>query len=150
MTLATIKMTEILDFDIWEKLMGKLILSCARVEYELMQLYKFWLPNRNYYEDSCENRYDKAIGVTKEKLGKNHPMIEEMIKMKSIALYRHIIAHNPIHFSNEHNEWRIFDLKTNSESLNLSELKKLANNAELNSIKLSANLRINIKNHYHQ
>lgn len=138
-------MTEILDFDKWEKLMGKLILSCARVEYELMRLYEFWLPNRKYYEDSYEDRYNKAIGITKEKLGENHTMIEEMIKMKSIALYRHIIAHNPIHFSNEFNEWRIFDLKTNSESINLLELETLANNAELNSIKLSANLRINIK-----
>lgn len=137
-------MNNILDFEIWEKSIGEIILSCARVEYEMFRLYKLWIPDRNFHDDVYENRYDKAIGVAKEKLGESHSMINQLIKMKKTAKYRHMIAHNPIHFSNEYDDWRIFDLKTNTDSLGLLDLKKIAHEAEMNSIELSTNLRINV------
>ena len=132
-----------LIFEKWEMTIGKLILACARVEYELFRLYNYWIPAKTFHNDNYEKRYDKFIGLVKMKLN-NDTIVNQLIEMKSFVKFRHIIAHNPIHYSNSHNEWRIFDLKNNNKSIPLDELIDISKKANDLSIRLSANLRINV------
>tara|TARA_R100001230_G_C5494920_1_gene41126 strand:- start:59 stop:475 length:417 start_codon:yes stop_codon:yes gene_type:complete len=138
-------MSNQLNLESWKQLIGKLILSCTRVEYELFRLYKNWLPNRQFYDDTYEDKYNKSIGITKEKVGEHNELLEELIEMKKIAKYRHLVAHNPVHYCNKTSSWKIFDLKKEELSIDINDLKDITNRAESLSILLSKNLRIIIK-----
>ena len=63
-------MDDELDFEKWEAAIGKLILACSRVEYELIRLYEKWLPDRVYHKDAYLSRFDKSIGVARRSLKK--------------------------------------------------------------------------------
>lgn len=138
-------MSKELNLEEWQQQIGKLIMSCTRVEYELSRLYKIWLSNRNFSDDSYDEKYNKSIGISKLNIGEHHEMIQQLVEMKKIATHRHLVAHNPVHYSNESSTWRIFNLKSNKESIGLFELEVLAERAEILSLKLSANLRVLIR-----
>lgn len=138
-------MSKELNLEEWQQQIGKLIMSCTRVEYELSRLYKIWLSNRNFSDDSYDEKYNKSIGISKLNIGEHHEMIQQLVEMKKIATHRHLVAHNPVHYSNESSTWRILNLKSNKESIGLFELEVLAERAEILSLKLSANLRVLIR-----
>lgn len=133
-----------LKFEKWESAIGKLVLACSRVEYELIRLYEKHLPGRDYHKDGYESRFDKSIGVAKSRLECGDRIAEALIVMKKAAHYRHLVAHNPIHYSSETDNWHIFDLKNNEISICLDELIGLSKNISKHSIALSADLRINV------
>lgn len=133
-----------LKFEQWEVAIGRLILACSRVEYELIRLYVKYLPDRDYHKDSYESRFDKSIGVARSKLDCGERIASALVLMKKVAHYRHMVAHNPIHYSLETDNWYIFDLKSNKNSICLDELLELAKNIHKHSIALSADLRLNV------
>ena len=133
------------DFERWQFAIGKLIFSCARVEYEILKLYNKWLPKRDFHKDKFKQKYDVTIGIVKSKFGKEHELVMQLIEMKSYASIRHVVAHTPVHYSHEYYDWRFFDLKSNLISFNILELEKISKKAELDSIILSMNLRVNLK-----
>lgn len=132
------------DLDKWEIAIGKLILSCSRVEYEIIRLYEKWLPNRSYHSDDYFGRFDKAIGVAKTKLENGQEISEKLVEMRKYAKFRHLIAHNPVHYSNESEEWEIFDLKNEEESVNFSCLVTITQEIYELSVKLAVLLRVNV------
>lgn len=133
-----------LNFNKWESAIGRLILSCSRVEYELIRLYEKWLPNRTYHSDSYLSRYDKAIGVAKESLNQGEQIASMLIQMRKFAHLRHMVAHNPIHYSTETETWHIFDLKDNKDSIDLQSLLDVSEKIYKLSTLLSYLLRVNI------
>lgn len=137
-------MSEDLDFCKWESAVGKLILSCSRVEYELMRLYEKHYPEKNYHTDSYEKRFDKSIGFARNHLRDGEEVANMLVNMKQVAFYRHLVAHNPIHYSSVTDNWHIFDLKTNKDSVSLDELVKLSKAVDEFSINLATKLRINV------
>lgn len=137
-------MEEELDFDKWEAAIGKIILACSRVEYELSRLYEKWMPGRNYHSDDYLGRFDKSIGVAKKSLPEGGAIAEKLIEMKGYARYRHLVAHNPIHYSSDTDSWHIFDLKDEKSEVDLNDLIELSNKAYETSIDLSALLRVNV------
>ena len=138
-------MREELNFNEWESSIGKLILSYAQVEFELMRLYKIWIPDREYKDETYEERFKKAIGVAKDRLGSEHSTIEYLIKMKRFLPFRHLVAHNPIPYSNQDDDWYIFDLKNQKSKINLNELIKISNDLFFVSLRLCKELRINVR-----
>ena len=137
-------MEDELDFEKWESAIGKLILSCSRVEYELMRLYQKHIPEREYHSDSYESRFDKSIGFAKKTLKNGNVIAAMLVEMKKVASYRHLVAHNPVHYSSYTDTWHIFDLKNNTDSVSLNELLELSKSVNNLSISLAAELRINI------
>lgn len=137
-------MEDELDFEKWESAIGKLILACSRVEYELIRLYEKWLPDRTYHEDDYLSRFDKAIGVAKRSLENGDNISELLIHMKKAANFRHLVAHNPIHYSSETDDFHIFDLKNNEDSVCVNELLSIAESVGIISIELTVQLRINV------
>ncbi len=133
-----------LKFDQWEAAIGKLVLACSRVEYEMIRLYEKHMPDRDFHSDGYESRFDKSIGVAKARFDDGERIAVALIHMKKIASYRHMVAHNPIHYSPETDNWHIFDLKRNEDSISLDELVELSKNVSRHSIALSADLRINV------
>ncbi len=131
-----------LDFEVWQLAIGKLIMACSRVEYELLKFYELRLPERSYLNDSYLDRFDKAIGISKRIFDPKTGMVEGLIQMRKIAKYRHIVAHNPVHYSNDTGNWHIFDLKTEEDSVTLNDLVFISEEAELTSIRVAAGLRI--------
>jgi hypothetical protein len=132
------------DFERWEAAIGKVVLACARVEYELIGLYEKWMPDRIYHDDSYEGRYDKAIGVARSSLPKGNEIATNLIEMKKYARYRHLVAHNPIHYSSESDTWKIFDLKNNEIEVSLSELEEISGKAYKLSVQTAVLLRVNV------
>ncbi len=137
-------MDEDLDFDKWESSIGKIILSCSRVEYELSRLYEKWMPDRNFYYDDYLSRFDKSIGVAKKSLKNGDEIASKLIEMKAFSRYRHLVAHNPIHYSSNTESWHIFDLKNEIIEVDLSDLEKIAQESWKISIDLSVMLRVNV------
>ncbi|MFV1874036.1 MAG: hypothetical protein ACMZ64_12010 [Oleiphilus sp.] len=137
-------MNDELDFEKWEAAIGKLILACSRVEYELMRLYDKWLPDRVYHEDAYLSRFDKSIGVAKQSLTNGYMIAELLVQMKRAANIRHLVAHNPIHYSSETDSFHIFDLKTNKDSVCLNDLLSISESVGNISIDLACQLRINV------
>lgn len=133
-----------LDFEKWEAAIGKIILACSRVEYELSRLYEKWMPDRDYHSDSYLCRYDKAIGVAKESLRESSPIVEKLIEMKRFSRYRHLVAHNPIHYSSKTNSWHIFDLKDEKSEVDLNDLIGISQKIYEVSIDLAVLLRVNV------
>ncbi len=138
------KLTMDLDFEKWEPAIGKLILACSRIEYELMRLYEKHMPDRDFHADSYESRFNKSIGVAKKSLENGDYIAEFLIFMKRVANFRHLIAHNPIHYCSSTDAWHIFDLKNNENSLSLDEIMSLAKPVDNISSILAAQLRINV------
>ena len=133
-----------LDLEEWESAIGKLILACSRVEYELIRLYEKWLPTRVYHKDSYFDRIDKAIGVAKRSLSNGDEIVKFLIEMRKFSEYRHMVAHNPVHYSNETGSWHIFDLKSNSISTCIDGLSSISKDAYIVSVKLAVLLRVNV------
>ena len=133
-----------LNFEEWESAIGRLILSCSRVEYELIRLYEKWLPNRTYHSDGYLNRFDKAIGVAKESLNQGEQIATMLIKMRTFANLRHMVAHNPIHYSVETQTWHVADLKENKDSIDINRLLDVVEEVHKVSTILSYLLRENI------
>ena len=137
-------MDEDLDFDKWEFSIGKIILSCSRVEYELSRLYEKWMPERSFYSDDYLSRFDKSIGVAKNSLKNGDEIARKLIEMKALSKYRHLVAHNPIHYSSNTESWHIFDLKDEIIEVDLNDLGKIAEECWRISIDLSVMLRVNV------
>lgn len=137
-------MKDELDFDKWESAIGKLILSCSRVEFELLRLYEKWLPSRKYHKDSYIDRFDKAIGVANRSLNQGSDVADLLIAMKKYAKLRHMVAHNPIHYSSSEDAWFIFDLKSGESAINISNLEQEAKLAGALSTRLCILLRVNV------
>lgn len=131
-----------LDFEKWQVAIGKLIMACSRVEFELLRFYQLRLPERSYLDDSYLDRFDKAIGVSKKIFDSNMGITEGLIKIRKIANYRHMVAHNPVHYSSDTGTWHIFDLKNGKDSVTLNDLVSISNEAELTSIRVAGELRI--------
>ena len=137
-------MDDELDFEKWEAAIGKLILACSRVEYELIRLYEKWLPDRVYHKDAYLSRFDKSIGVARRSLKNGDTISELLVHMKKAANIRHLIAHNPIHYSSETNDFHIFDLKNNENSVCINELLSISESVGIISTELAVQLRINV------
>lgn len=137
-------MEDELDFKRWEAAIGKLILSCSRVEYELIRLYEKHMPDREYHSDGYESRFDKSIGVAKKALNNGEQIAAMLVEMKKVAFYRHLVAHNPMHYSSDTDTWHIFDLKINKDSVSLNELSQLSMSVDKLSSCLATELRINV------
>jgi hypothetical protein len=135
-------MDEELDFDKWESSIGKIILACSRVEYELSRLYEKWMLDRSYYSDDYLSRYDKSIGVAKQSLRNGCDIGRKLIEMKAFSKYRHLVAHNPIHCSSDTESWHIFDMKDEKVEVDLNDLEEIARQAYKTSIDLSVMLRV--------
>ena len=133
-----------LDFNKIEAAIGKMVLACSRVEYELIRLYEKYLPERDYHRDSYFDRYKKAISVANATLTNGDIIAQKLTEMKTIAGYRHLVAHNPVHYSNETGTWHIFDLKNNKKSESLNNLGALSVAANKLSRELSVLLRVNV------
>ena len=131
-----------LDFEKWQMAIGKLIMACSRVEFELLRFYQLRLPERSYLDDSYLDRFDKAIGVSKIVFDSEIGVVQGLIKIRKIASYRHMVAHNPVHYSSETDEWHIFDLKSGKYSVTLNDLVSISQEAELTSIRVASALRI--------
>lgn len=140
------------DFDRLEAAIGKLILACSRVEYELLRLYRSWMPSRDYFRDSYAKRYDRAIGEAKQKVGETHEMVEMLISMRKLSSLRHQVAHNPIHHVTSRDreshgisaEFAIFDQKGSEAPLSLDDLESQAADAYRLSVRLAVSLRTNV------
>lgn len=137
-------MEEKLNFELWEAAIGKLILACSRVEYEMIRLYEKRIPEVLYHRDSYLNRFDRAIKIAKASLDNGDEISGKLAEMKKFAEYRHLVAHNPIHYSNETDSWHIFDLKNNSKSVQINDLCEIAEEAKSLSIELCVLLRCNV------
>lgn len=130
-----------LDFEEWQMAIGKLVMACSRVEFELLRFYKLRLPERSYLDDSYLDRFDKAIGVSKKIFDSKMGITKGLIEIRKIANYRHMVAHNPIHYSSDTDTWHIFDLKNGKDSITLNELVSISKQAELSSIQIAGALR---------
>lgn len=137
-------MNDELDFNKIEASIGKMVLACSRVEYELIRLYEKYLPERAYHRDSYFYRYNKAINIAKSSLTNGNMIATKLIKMKEFAEYRHLIAHNPVHYTNDTGTWHILDLKQNNKSVAINNLAALSEAANKLSIELSVLLRVNV------
>ncbi len=137
-------MDEELNFDKWESSIGKVILASSRVEYELSRLYEKWMPDRSYYSDDYLSRFDKSIGVAKQSLKNGDGIASKLIEMKVFAKYRHLVAHNPIHYSSDTESWHIFDMKDETVVVDLMDLEDIARQAYSLSIELSVMLRVHV------
>jgi hypothetical protein len=131
-----------LDFEKWQMAIGRLIMACSRVEFELLRFYQQRLPERSYLDDSYLDRFDKAIGVSKRLFDSKTGIAEGLIEKRKIANYRHMVAHNPVHYSNDTDTWHIFDLKNGKDSVTLNDLVSISKEAELTSIRVAGALRV--------
>ncbi|MGI1668867.1 MAG: hypothetical protein K6L74_00945 [Neptuniibacter sp.] len=141
-----------LDFEKWEALIGKIILACTKVEYELTRLYEVCLPNRDFHKDDYSGRFDKAIGVAKSRLKNGDVIANMLIEMKKYSKIRHMVAHNPIHYLSQEErkmvsdgcEFGILDAKKGGEVVTIKSIEKDATNASNLSNALCSELRINV------
>lgn len=133
-----------MEFNKIEAAIGKMVLACSRVEYELIRLYEKYLPERAYHRDSYFDRYKNTITVAKVSLTNGDMIAKKLTEMKEIAEYRHLVAHNPVHYSNETETWHIFDLKQNKKSVSINNLGALSEAANKLSMELSVLLRVNV------
>ncbi|WP_350289030.1 hypothetical protein [uncultured Croceitalea sp.] len=131
-----------IDFEKWQMAIGKLIMACSRVEFELLRFYQLRLPERSYLEDSYLDRFDKAIGVSKKMFEPEIGITQGLIEIRKIAIYTHMVAHNPVHYSSETDNWCIFNLKNGKISVTLNDLVSISNDAEVLSIRVAGALRI--------
>ena len=64
--------------------------------------------------------------------------------MKKAANIRHLIAHNPIHYSSETDGFHIFDLKNNDNSVCINDLLSISESVGIISTELAVQLRMNV------
>lgn len=111
-----------MEFEKWESAIGRLVLSCSIVEFELLRLYEKYLSKRSFYDDSYLNRFDNSIGVVKREFLIGDEIAENLIEMRKMAEYRHLVAHNPVLYDKERECCYIQDQKNGNATIDLSEI----------------------------
>jgi hypothetical protein len=142
-------MEDELDFTRIEAAIGRLILACSRVEYELFRLYQKWIPKHDYFAEKYAKRYNRAIEIARNKLNSADDVVEMLVRMKELTRVRHIVAHNPVHYINAgerdelglHAEFAIVDQKGGQRALSISDMERYAREAYRLSVKLAGALR---------
>jgi len=145
-------MGDALDFDRYETAIGRLILACSRVEYELFRAYQEWLPSRSYFNDRYASRFDRVIESAQERVARPESLVEMLVGMRDLAAIRHLVAHNPIHHvatEDRHRfqtpmDFAVLDNKGGEQALSLEELEAFADKARSLSIRLAVSLRTQV------
>ena len=81
----------------WERQAGRLILAFGSLEHAMIELYRLFLPARNYDKDDFDDRFDKLIGALKQR-NRSDAAIEALVSLRQLSDTRHLLAHNPIYF----------------------------------------------------
>jgi hypothetical protein len=141
-------MDEELDFDRWEAAIGKIIISYARVEFELMSKYEEFLPEDNYFKDRFADRLKKIENLYNTECGKNAKASALFKKIKDQAKLRNLVAHNPVlaDVTNGVLTFKIYSARKPTVIYNVVELEQQAQSISNLCINFSVLLRVWARN----
>jgi len=125
-------MTETEEKGEWESSVGKIILSFGDLELVMYRLYEIYIPDRSYYDDNFESRFNKLIGTIKLTNSKEKA-VGALIELKKLSETRHLLAHSALYIDMyQHDttgkiklEMSITDKRLREKRITMTELKSI-------------------------
>jgi hypothetical protein len=135
-----------LDLENWEKAVGKIVCSVARLEGELLLKYENHneLSRSKYFkvDDSLNKRFNKVRELYNSECGISNESDSLFEEFEKLVELRNLVAHNPVFYESAEKGFRITNGQSKSKYINLSEISELAESAFSNGIKLTVLFRV--------
>ncbi|WP_394151355.1 hypothetical protein [Vibrio maritimus] len=133
-----------LDLTDWEKSVGKIVSSVARLEGELLLKYETHksLSRTRYFktDDTLGQRFEVVKELYTLECGTS-PQSEKLFnEFKELVALRNLVAHNPVYY--EGDGFRITNGQSKSKFLTLNQISDLAENAFSTGLQLSVLFRV--------
>ncbi|RZQ31233.1 hypothetical protein D8T38_21705 [Vibrio vulnificus] len=139
-----------LDLEAWEKAVGKIVCSVARLEGELLLKYETHkaLSRRMYFKDDkyLENRFERVKALYNLECGASNESDELFTQFKELVTLRNLVAHNPVYYESAQLGFRITNGQSKSKYIGLNQISELAENAFAIGLKLTVLFRVWAKN----
>lgn len=135
-----------LDLDNWEKAVGKIVSSVARLEGELLLKYENHkdLSRSMYFkvDKSLEARFERVKSLYNSECGISSGSEELFVQFKELVDLRNLIAHNPVVYESAKNEFRITNGQSKSKYIDLNQISVLAEKAFTTGLQITVLFRI--------
>lgn len=139
-----------LDLDMWEKAVGKIVSSVARLEGELLLKYESHekLSRSLYFkvDKSLEKRFERVKDLYNTECGYSSASNALFTQFNELVSLRNLVAHNPVFYESSEKIFRITNGQSKSKNIELSQISNLAEHAFSIALKLTILFRVWAKN----
>ncbi|EGR3255111.1 hypothetical protein N5K32_004599 [Vibrio parahaemolyticus] len=134
-----------LDLDCWEKAVGKIVSSVARLEGELLLKYETHheLSRTMYFkvDTSLEKRFERVKELYELECGSTQCSNDLFAQFKELVELRNLVAHNPVFYDSAETGFRITNGQSKSKYICLSQISDLAEFAFTTGLRLTVLFR---------
>lgn len=135
-----------LDLEYWEKSVGKIVSSVARLEGELLLKYELHneLSRAMYFkvDKSLSKRFDRVKSLYNAECGTSDKSTALFNEFDKLVELRNLVAHNPVFYESSEARFRITNGQSKSKYINLSEISELAEYAFSTGTQLTVLFRV--------
>ncbi len=135
-----------LDLDAWEKAVGRIVCSVARLEGELLLKYETHneLSRSMYFkvDKHLESRFERVKVLHTLECGVSNNSNELFAQFKELIDLRNLVAHNPVYYESAEKGFRVTNGQSKSKYIALSQISELAEKAFTTGLQLTLLLRV--------
>ncbi|QFU24938.1 hypothetical protein FM038_024310 [Shewanella eurypsychrophilus] len=135
-----------LDLENWEKAVGKIVSSVARLEGELLLKYETHneLSRAKYFnvDKSLSKRFDKVKSLYNSECGISYKANALFEEFDNLVELRNLVAHNPVFYESADKGFRITNGQSKSKYINISQISELAEHAFSTGMQLTVLFRV--------
>jgi len=139
-----------LDLENWEKAVGKIVSSVARLEGELLLKYETHkeLSRSMYFkvDKSLENRFERVKALYNSECGISSGSDELFAQFKELVDLRNLVAHNPVFYESAEKGFRITNGQSKSKYIALNQITESSEYAFTTGLQLTMLLRVWVRN----
>ncbi|MGK0272050.1 MAG: hypothetical protein ACI88H_002716 [Cocleimonas sp.] len=139
-----------LDLENWEKAVGKIVSSVARLEGELLLKYEAHneLSRSMYFkvDKLLSKRFEKVKSLYNSECGVSIESDALFAKFEDLVDLRNLVAHNPVFYESVEKGFRITNGQSKSKYIALSQISELAECAFITGTQLTVLFRVWAKN----
>ncbi|TVU62301.1 hypothetical protein FQP88_12395 [Vibrio atlanticus] len=135
-----------LDLDAWEKAVGRIVCSVARLEGELLLKYETHneLSRSMYFkvDKHLESRFERVKALHTLECGVSNNSNELFAQFKELIDLRNLVAHNPVYYESAEKGFCVTNGQSKSKYIALSQISELAEKAFTTGLQLTLLLRV--------
>lgn len=135
-----------LDFENWEASVGKIVVSVARIEGELLLKYETHkeLSRSMYFkvDKTLNERFKKVKSLYNSECGSSDETDALFNEFYALVELRNLVAHNPIFYESEEKGFCITNGQSKTKYISLSQISELAEHASSIGTQLTVLLRV--------
>ncbi|MEH0691059.1 hypothetical protein H4F17_18690 [Vibrio cholerae] len=139
-----------LDLEVWERAVGKIVSSVARLEGELLLKYETHdaLSRSMYFkvDKTLEKRFERVKSLYNAECGITSCSDKLFTQFQGLVELRNLVAHNPVYYEDADKGFRITNGQSKTKYISLNDILKLAENVFSACLQITILFRVWAKN----